>query len=257
MMYLSNDVLILFTDKNLNLDEKNKHVISDIGSSDETIDTIFSTFIDKMIDTLKNKSDLKKVTFKCLYKVYVTGGIKLPNETLDKLEKAEDFDDLFVILCRTPYWNWMNIRMLEKMAGDCSPAQELIDEYKSKVYSRKLKDVLSEIPILDIPTDKYTVVKVKYEKNFNDVTIKDIVKQWNDIEKMFNVEEAMLLQSITKGCVEICWLLPNKLVDHAISSVTNNQPVECSDQSATEELFSGVLYLKIGNDVIKDDITSM
>ena len=98
-------VLILFTDKNLNLDEKNKHVISDIGSSDETIDTIFSTFIDKMIYTLKNRTDLKKVKIKCLHNVNVTGGIKLPKETLDKIEKAEDFDDLFIILCRTPYWN--------------------------------------------------------------------------------------------------------------------------------------------------------
>ena len=151
----------------------------------------------------------------------------------------------------------MNIRMLEKMVGDCSPAQELIDEYKSKVHSRKLKDVLSEIPILDIPTDKYTEVNLKYKKNFNDVTIEDIAKEWNKIEKKFNVEEAMLLQSITEGCVEICWLLPNDLVDHAVSSVTNNQSVKCSDQSATEELFSGVLYLKIGDYVIKDDITGM
>ena len=151
----------------------------------------------------------------------------------------------------------MNIRMLEKMVGDCSPAKELIHQYKSEVFSRKLKDVLSDIPILDIPPDQYAEVKVKCKKDFNEVTIKDIIKEWNDIEKKFNVEEAMLLQSITEGCVEICWLLPNDLVERAISSAANNQLAKCRDQSATEELFLEVLYLKIGDVVVKDDITGM
>ena len=169
----------------------------------------------------------------------------------------ENFDDLFDTLCETPYWNWMNIRMLEKMVGNCPPAKELIKQYKNEVYSRKLKDVLSDIPNLDIPIDKYTQIKVKWKKELNDLTVKDIVKQWNEIEKRFNVEEAMLLQSIIEGCVEICWLLPNDLVEHAISSVTDNQPVKNDDQSTTEASFPEVLYLKIGDTVMKGDITGM
>ena len=197
-----------------------------------------------MIDTLKNKSDFKKARIKCAYHVNITCGIKLSTETLDKIEKAEDFDDLFLILCRTPYWNWMNIRILEKMVGDCPPAQELIDEYKSKVHSRKLKDVLSDIPILDIPINEYTKVEAKCNKDFNEVTIKDIAQQWNEIEIKFDVKEVMLLQSISKGCAEICWLLPNELVDHA-------------KKFATPKLFPEMQYLKIGKDFVKDDITGM
>lgn len=88
------------------------------------------------------------------------------------------------------------------------------------------------------------------------MTIKDVVKQWHEIEKKFNVEEAMLIKSITKGCVEICWLLPNDLVEHAICSATNNKHSKPDDQSGTgsQQLFPEVLYLKIGNVVIKDNI---
>jgi len=65
----------------------------------------------------------------------------------------------------------------------------------------------------------------------------------------------MLLKSITDGSVVICWLLPNDYVDHAICLTTNSQPDRHDDQSATQVLFPEVLYLKIGDVVIKDDIT--
>ena len=246
-------MMYVFTVENTNPDQESKHIISDIQSS-ETTDTIFSTFIDKICATLKNKSDFIDLKIKCLHNVNVTGGIKLPKETMKEIKMAKDFDDLFVILCCTPYWNWMNIRMLEKMVGDCPPAKELIDQYKRKVYSRKLKDLLLDIPKLKIPRDVYTIVKEKWKRDFNDVTIENVVEHWNEIEEKFNVEEAMLLDSITESCVEICWLLPNDLVEHAISSVANNQS---GDQSATDKLFPEVLYLKIGDVVMKDDITGM
>ena len=243
---------VVFTD---NSDQDRKDFIADFGSS-ETTDSIFSSFVNKICDTIQ-KEDFRKVRRSCVQNVNVTGGISLAQDTLDKIKKAENFDDLFDALCDTPYWNWMNIRMLEKMVGDCMPAKQLINQYKSEVYSRKLKDVLSEIPTLKIPTDKYTEVKVKWKKDFNELTVKDIVEQWNEIEKRFNVQESILLQSIIEGCVEICWLLPNDLVEHAISSVTTNHQVKCGDQSSTENPFSEVLYFKIGDVVMKDDIAGM
>ena len=67
----------------------------------------------------------------------------------------------------------------------------------------------------------------------------------------------MLLKSITEGCVEICWLLPNDLVEHAISSAAKNQSVKCGIKSATQQLLPKVLYLKIGEVVMKDYIIGM
>lgn len=229
-------------------------IIPDWESS-ETTDSIFSTFVNQICEELKKENNFRKVRRNCMQNVNVTAAISLSKNILDEIYNASDFDELFDVLCRTQYWNWMNIKILEKMAGDCVAAKVLINQYKSKVFSRKVKDVISEIPTMQIPADKYTEVKEKFDKDFDDLTIKDVVKQWSEIEKRLNVKEAMLLKSITGGCVEICWLLPNLLVEHAINSATNEQPVKhnnSSENSTQDE----VLYLKIGDTVIKDIIIS-
>ena len=273
-------------------------------SFEDSIDAAFSTFVDEMYDVL-SKENFKKVRRKCLENLNVIGGISLPVDAEKKIMDTRDLDDLFDVccLCR-PYWNWMNIRILEKMAGNSSAAKQLIEGYKKKIFSRKVKDVIPEISNLEIPTDKYTEVKEKWKKNFDDLLIKDIVERWHEIEKKLNMEGTMLLKSIAPGCVEICWLLPNDLVECAICSATNNRPdgdddqslaqkpikedddhsgigqsfkdgdhltpqepvekddqsttqgkVKGGDQSATYDLFPEVFYLKIGDVVIKDDIT--
>ena len=204
-------------------------------SSEDTIDVAFSTFVDKMQDAL-SKENFKKIRRKCLENLNVVGGISLPVDAEEKIMDTRDLDDLFDVCCRCKsYWNWMNIRILEKMAGNSSAAKQLIEGYKKEIFSRKVKDVISEIPSLEIPTDKYTEVKEKWNKNFDDLLIQDIVERWHEIEKKLKVEEAMLLKSITSGCVEICWLLRNDLVEHAICSATNNPPDGDDDQSPAQK----------------------
>ena len=226
----------------------------------ESIDATFSHFVDDMFDIL-SQEDFTRVKTKPLQNINVVGGISVTEDIEDKIDESENLSNLFNVLSRRcrPYWNWMNIRMLEKMAGNCSAAKQTIEKYKKNICSRKVKDVMSEISNLEIPANGYTEVKEKWDKDFNDLTIKDVVKRWNEIEKKFKVEETMLLKSINKGCVEVCWLLPNHLVEHAHAScsVTNNhQDRHDDDQSGTgtQELFPEVLYLKIGDFVIKDDI---
>ena len=243
-----------FVGENHSSDEESVH------ESSRTIESIFSEYSEKICDALKAGSDFRKVRRKCVANVNVIGTISLSQETQNKISIIEDFDDLFDVLCKTPYWNWMNIRMLEKMAGDCSEAKQLIKEYKNAIFSRKVKEVISEIPNLKIPTSDYIRVKEKWNKDFNDLKIKDIVDRWSEIEKKFKVEETMLLESITEGCVEICWLLPNHHSKDVICLATNNQQGRHDDDdqsgSSTQDLFSDMLYLKIGNDVIKDIIIS-
>ena len=228
------------------------------NGSSETVESAFSTFVDKIFKVLKKEDSFKKVRRKCIENVNVTGVISLPPSTLSEIDNTEDFDELFDVLCHCrSYWNWMNIRLLERMVGDCLPAKELINQYKNETFSRKVKDIVSEIPILEIPSETYTEVKDKWNKDFDDLTIKDIVKRWSEIETRFNVDETMLLKSITHGCVEVCWLLPNDLVECAVSSATKSQSINHNDQSdtGTQEFLHELLYLKIGDHVIKDGIT--
>ena len=235
------------------------------GDSQKSVESTFSTFVEKICDELKKESDFIKVRRRCIQNVNVTGTISLSKDTIKEIRNAKEFDELFDISCCTPYWNWMNIRMLERMATDCSAAQQVISQYKNDVFCRKVKDVVSEIPNLEIPADKYTEVKGKWNKDFDNLTVKDIVEQWNEIEKKFNVEETMILKSITEGCVKICWLIPNDFVEHAIDSAQpvkhedhsgDQPPVNHQSGSSTQEFFSEALFLRIGDAIIKDDVIS-
>ena len=166
-------------------------------------------------------------------------------EVKNQVANSKNVSDLFSVLSGyKQYWNWINIRLLEKMTSNSSTGRRLTKRYKRKVFSRKVKDVVSKIPKLEIPLDKYTQVIEKWNKDFDNLMIKDIVEYWNQIERKFNVSETMLFGSITVGYVEVCWLLRNDLVEQVLDL-------------ATTEFFPEVLYLKIGNIVIKDDITSM
>ena len=201
----------------------------------ESIETSFAKFVDDMFDIL-SQENFDRVKRKPLENLNVVGGISVTEDIEDKIDESENLSGLFNVLsgrCR-PYWNWLNIRMLEKMAGDSSAAKHSIEKYKKNIYSKKVKDVMSEISNLEIPTNGYTEIKEKWNKGFNDLTIKDVVERWNEIEKVLKAEGTMLLKSINKGCLEVCWLLPNHLVEHISCSVTNNQQGRHDDdQSVT------------------------
>ena len=188
----------------------------------ETVDSTFSTLTGKISDALKKENNFNIIHKKCLQNI---GNLSLSENILNELKNAKDFDELFnVLFCCKLYWNWIDIRMLEKVTIDCPATIQLLNQYKTEVFSKKVKDVISEISNLEIPKDKYTEVKAIWGNNFYNLTIGGIVKHWNKVEKLLNIKETMLLKSIQDGCVEICWLLPNQLVECAVYSTNNDHP---------------------------------
>ena len=213
-----------------------------------------------MFDILK-KENFEKVQRKSLENLNVAGAISLDEDIESKMNDSQNLSGLFMVMARhcRPYWNWMNIRILEKLAGRSSEAKKSIEKYKSNVYSRKVKDVMPEICDLEIPKIGYTEIREKWKKDFNELIVGDVVEQWNELERRFNVKGAMLLKSLTSGCVEICWLLPNNLVKQAKCSATKSQldrDDDDDDQSSIsiQKLYPELSYLKIGDCVIKDDV---
>ena len=71
----------------------------------------------------------------------------------------------------------MNIRLLEEMAAaSLQPnIHHLIGQYKSAVYSKRLQDIFRQIPEFEVPEDYYSKVKQKWNKEFKDVTLKDVI----------------------------------------------------------------------------------
>ena len=200
------------------------------------------------------KEDFRKIRRRCVENLNVTGGMSLSKDVKDKISTAQNLYDLLDVTCDCG--NWMNISVIEKMAGKSQEAKKLIDQYKDKVFSRKIKEVISVIPNSEAPADGYTE---EWNKEFDNLRIKDVVRQWNEIEKIFGAEETILFKNITSDSDEICWLIPKDLVERVVSVTKTNQPVEDDDdQSANsyQEFYSETLSLKIGDTVIKDAVTS-
>ena len=92
--------------------------------SSESIEATFATFVDEMNDVLE-KEKFDKVQRKCLENVNIEdaktklrGGIQMSKDEEQKIAATRNVAELFNVVSRCdslrPYWNWMNIRILEK-----------------------------------------------------------------------------------------------------------------------------------------------
>jgi len=170
---------------------------------------------------------------------------KLPVEFVDKINATKNLSDLLALLIVSPYCNWMNVRLLEKMAAlSCQvEAEQLIAKYKKTVFSKKITDVLQYIPNLKVTDDYYVKVRDKWKKDLEDITVEDIANHWVKLQNIFNIDQSeILLENLIKGCIEIVWLIPVELTSFArLSAFKNWYDLE------------DVSYLSIDDHVIKND----
>ena len=164
-----------------------------------------------------------------------------------KLKNTNNLQELIDEIYELPYcmWNWIDIRMLEKISGVFPKATEDIKQYKATFYSRKL--VVEDITKSDIPKD-FIKIKEKWNREVKDIVIQDIINHWLYIEKKLNVKSCLLLYCITAGerWVEIDWLLRDSqdLFDCAYNSARNSNHSGMLDAE--------VFYLSIGGRFIRN-----
>ena len=248
-MYNYNFTYILAQDNQqdsyqLDQGKSSQEAVSVTFSVDERVDDMFLKLFPAIGKYLK-KSDCN---FTLLRGACVSSdklACKLPNEFIEKVHATNNLDELLAVLIASDYCNWINIRMLERMVvlSSQSEAKELIGKYKQIIFSKKLVDILEDLPHLEITGDYYTKVKDKWKKDFEDITIEDIANHWSKLQRIFDVDNVeILLQNLTKGSVEIIWLIPVELTSHARLSAFKNW---CD--------LEDVSYLSIGDHVIKND----
>ena len=224
---------------------------------------IFSRFTKNLFEVFK-QTRFEQLRRACIQNVGIPqGGLRVSSKIKRKIMNTEDYDRLSDLLCmNSQYCNWMNIKMLENMAASSPPeAIRLINEYQAEVFSRPLTEVIEHIPEHKIKEKHHKKIRLKYKKDFNSLLVKDIVEIWDKVEEKFNVKRYLLIKKIAKGCVEICWLIHNDLVKHAIHAIhaictaVSNPSVVYNDQQSTEQLFSDTLCLEIGSFIVKSEKT--
>ena len=102
------------------------------------------------------------------------GVIELSKELKDKILRAESTDSLFNLLVDSPYWRWIDIRLLEAMVvvSENPLAHKLLENYKTVVFSKPLLDVLPNVPSKEAKEDYYAEVVAKANK---DMTVADLL----------------------------------------------------------------------------------
>ena len=120
---------------------------------------------------------------------------KYPTDVIQNIFATSTADQLIDVLIDSPGCNWMNVYLLEKiaLASRQRNAYQLIQKYKEAVLAKKLKDVFGRIPNIQITEDYCSKVREKWHKEFDDLTIKDVVGHWNKLEKFFDVDKLELL----------------------------------------------------------------
>ena len=212
----------------------------DVDFSDyEHVDDAFSVFTRAIYHILLSKVQFEDLRRACIENVNTPFGAKLPCTLIESIKATKCLRDLFDELASSPYWSWINIRMLEKMVNvSCVPeANQLVKQYKDAVFSRKLSLLFKQIPKFPIPSDYYTKVQQKWNKNLDEVTVKDLVSHWSQMEEVFGGKEpSLLLHCVLDGCVEIHWYISTELMLHACGRVFN-----------ARHALKDILQLSIGN----------
>ena len=161
-----------------------------------------------------NCDDLKNA---CIAQMHNPGGAEISKELIGKISQAESSDTLFNLLVCSPYWSWLDIRILEVMvtASEIEQAHQLLKNYKTVFFCKRLVDLVSSAPSKKVNEEYYTKVVTKMEKDSNIITISDLLIFQSQLEGviMDSKKGICILDCLKEGCVEIHWYIPTICVD--------------------------------------------
>ena len=152
-------------------------------------------------------------------------GAQLPKYFRSKFESCGTTNELLSTLRFSPYWNWIDIRLMEKVSCICDEAKELLERYKDKLYPLKLVDLLSFLPTVEKDNEShYKIMSVKIQKKINDVLVKDFFfhRRFLEIEILHLKGGALVLKHIKKEPFHITWLIPIGQCLDALKSAKEN-----------------------------------
>ena len=90
------------------------------------------------------------------------------------------------------------------VASENSEAVELLNNYKDAVFSKKLHDVLPNLPSKEIKEEYYTKVVTKVNKDPNKMTVADLLHFQYKLEVVIlDIQNGVcILDHLEKGCMK-------------------------------------------------------
>lgn len=136
-----------------------------------------------------------------------------------RITTASNLNNLLDTLADSPYWSWIDLRLLEVIvvASGSRAAENLVTAYKNQVFSKKLIEVISTIPSKKVKDEEhYAKIVSKFSKALQEITISDLLKKRSQLEKVIMDLKSgtCALAHIAEGCIEIHWYVPADYIDH-------------------------------------------
>ena len=150
---------------------------------------------------------------------------RLSPELKKHLESADTVNTIINLLAKTPFCTWLEVRTLRSMAdvAGVPKAIEIIDTFKSCVYSRKCSDLevrkYLEPKYMNIKTEHLTLVKSKVNMDAEHIKVSQLIEFCHNLESI--LPQPVLVGS-EAGCLEVYLVIPKHWHLHAYKEVKSH-----------------------------------
>ena len=182
-------------------------------SPEEDIDLAFSRL------SASVKSNIKDVNFSTLQTAAIKRAkspkmIQKSSEIVPTIKAATSFQDLCALLTDTPYWNFLDNRMMEAMAAASliPAAQHSVENFKRTFFGMTLAEAVPYFPIIP-QKSAHTAMIEQLDKDPSKMTIFELHKHrfYLETELLQTGPDTITIYRIVIGSVTITWQIH---VDH-------------------------------------------
>ena len=135
---------------------------------------------------------------------------RLSHELKHSLESANTLKTMFKLLSNTHFCTWLEIRILRSMANVAGvpKAIEIIDTFKSCVYSKKCSEVAKHLKRDYINPDHVESVTIKVNKDAECLVVADLIEYCHNLESILKQPTLSAIVNTKTGCLEVCLVIP-------------------------------------------------
>lgn len=184
-------------------------------------------FLTSNVSKLLQSEDFYTIRRACIEQTNTPNGAQLSPDMMQKITTTNNLNVLLDTLALSPYWSWIDLRLLSALvvASGSSTAKNFLDSYKKVTFSKKLIDVISDIPSKEVRDKHYTKIVSKFNKELDEITIFDLLKRQSQLETVIMdlKKGTCALARIEEGCIKIHWFIPTDYIDHVFKSASTKR----------------------------------
>ena len=141
-------------------------------------------YVTSYISKLLQNGDFYAIKRSCIEQILTPNGAQLSPEMVQEIKATNNLNDLLDVLTISPYWSWLDLRLLESMvvASGSVVAINLLTNYNNFIYSKKLLEVLPSFPNREFREAYHSKLIPIIRKDLEEITIADLLKHRSELE---------------------------------------------------------------------------